>query len=75
MAIKKNECNRANTELPKCTLTAKISGKGNTDPFLAHFLIITLEGNLILLGILPFPYILVIIYLETDFFQVLKDLY
>ena len=71
-AVAKNECNITNVKLRKFTLTGKSSGKGITDLCYAYFLTIILEVDLISLGILPYPYISVKIYLVTDFYSGIK---
>ena len=70
--VAKNECNVANVKLRKCTLTGKSCGKGITDLCYAYFVTIILEVDLISLGILPYPYISVKIYLVTDLYSGIK---
>ena len=70
--VAKNECNVTNVKLRKCTLTGKSSGKGITDLCYAYFVTIILKVDLISLGILPYPYISVKIYLVTDLYSGIK---
>lgn len=70
--VAKNEWNVANVKLRKCTLTGKSCGKGITDLCYAYFVTIILEVDLISLGILPYPYISVKIYLVTDLYSGIK---